>query len=148
MGPLKNFSQISSNLNKLQQNIFSVGFDESILKVGQELKIKRKSRDRKAKRGMSSEEEFDEFQSEEETIDKKMRSSHKEKDFVGMKPFYSPRQKSTEHMQQYGPNWEADLGYGLETGSCGKNTDTSGQEESKGVLDEIGDHLDTEKKAT
>lgn len=37
MPPLKNFSQISSNLTKLNSNVNLKGIDEAMLKIGQEI---------------------------------------------------------------------------------------------------------------
>ena len=116
MGPLKNFALISNNLNKLQSNIDTVGFEESILKVGQDVpKVSQHKTGRKKITkggGMSSDDEFDQYRSGDDMIndgahsseggmrgrqrrdhDKKMRSSHKDQDLMNMasKPFFSPR---------------------------------------------------------
>lgn len=37
MPPLKNFSQISSNLTKLHSNVILKGLDEAMLKIGQQV---------------------------------------------------------------------------------------------------------------
>jgi len=64
---------------------------------------------------------------------------------MASKPFYSPRQKSTEHKQHDHLDkrfeMEADLGLALERGSCGRNTDNTksggSSQEPKGILDDI-----------
>mmetsp|Transcript_13600 Transcript_13600/g.21270 ORF Transcript_13600/g.21270 Transcript_13600/m.21270 type:complete len:107 (+) Transcript_13600:1922-2242(+) len=104
-------------MNRLHQNIFSAGIEESILKIGQELppakKQRKKSKKTTGRGGVSSDDgDFEQYPSDSprdmnkirgrsRDAEKTGRMNKTEKDLINMKskPFYSPRQKSKERQQ-------------------------------------------------